>query len=335
MKTVIALAGYAKSDSDGFRKVISKKKKDMVPLHRKWFIDGRKEVDDDGHGHQKKYTPIPGGVALGHPKEKLEKIFDEMEDFASYCFNKSHAAAYMVVGKVTAWLMYYYPTEFMAALLTSVKTNLPKVNVYIKGCRDMGIEILPPDINSGNDSFVALPGKKIVYTLSAKSTNSNALEGIVNVRTENYKDFTDFLKKNAYTIEKKTIESLVSIGALNSLGIVRSQILAGLDDISEHLRKAKDKVKRRAESWERYYKWEASECFRCRINPKHKKNELCDECGNTFMPKVRRPLNPEPELNLDLTGLIPDISEFPQDVILRLEKKYLGIYLSGHPLYVL
>lgn len=332
MRMVIAVAGYSKSDSDGFRRIISKKKRDMLPLHQRWFVNGRGTEDDDGHGHIKKYSPIPGGVALGNNVADLQLTFQEMMDFASYCFNKSHAAAYMVVGKVTAWMLYYYPTEFMAALMTSVKGDFKKISRYIKACMELGIEMLPPDINTGSENFVALPGKKIVFTLSAKSTNADALQGIIEIRKDTHFDnFTDFLVKNASTINKPTVEALTAIGALDSLGIVRSQVLAGLDDIFDsNLRKAKDKVKRNLASWGKYTNYINSKCFDC--DSKKLTKTLCSDCDTIRTPRAKKPAQ-EIVLELDLTDAIPNISEYPKDIILNLEKKFLGIYLSGHPLH--
>ena len=335
MRTVIAVAGYNKSDSDSFRKVISKKKKKELPLHRKWFTEGREELDLDSDGHMIKYNPISGGIKLhGHDKKDLDEMFDEMEDFASYCFNKSHAAAYAVVGYATAYLLYYYPTEFMAALMTSVKGNQKRIAIYIKACQDLGIEILPPDINAGNDKFVPLPGKKIVYTLSAKFANDDVLNGVVAIREkEPIKDLRDFFVRGAYTLNKQTIEALVSIGALDSLGVVRSQVLAGLDDVWEYMLKQKTKDRSNEKAWEKYSQYKKDlyasgcedECTR------FKGKDRCPDCKTRRPKKVNKPKDFEIDVNLE--DFFPNIQEFPNDVILKLEKKYMGIYMSGHPLH--
>jgi DNA polymerase-3 subunit alpha len=334
MRAVIAVAGYAKSDSDSFRKVISKKKKKELPLHRKWFIHGRKDEDDDGHGHIVKCNPIPGGIKFrGHNEKDLDEMFNEMEDFASYCFNKSHAAVYMAIACATATLLYYYPTEFMAALMTSVKGNQKKIANYIKACQDLNIEILPPDVNMGNDRFVPLPDKKIVYTLSAKFTNDDSLNSLVSLRAdEPIKDLKDFFVRGAYTLNKQTIEALVSIGALDSLGIVRSQVIAGLDDIWEKIKKLKDQNKRNEAAWEKYSLYlkqlQSSGCpEQCVLTGKKK----CPDCANRKPKRVNRPK--DFEFDFDLNDYMPNIQEYPKDVILKLEKKYLGIYMSGHPLH--
>lgn len=219
-----------------------------------------------------------------------------MEDFASYCFNKSHAAAYMVVGCATAWFAYYYPVEFMAALLNSVQGNLKRVAKYINHCkRVLNIEILPPDINTGTDRFIPLKGNKIVFSLNAKYVGSDVLEAIIKERETSgvFTSFEDFMFRCGLSLDRKTIEALGSIGAFDSLGIKRSQICAAFDDICDKIKKAKDALGRATKS------------------------------GKNLSFKDK----------FSLEGLIPDIAEFPEETKLRLERKYLGIFLSGNPLY--
>ncbi|MCX8074143.1 MAG: DNA polymerase III subunit alpha [Clostridia bacterium] len=298
MRTVVEIAGYDKSDSDGFRKVISKKKKKLIPLHKQWFIYGRKEEDVDEEGRIVKYPhAIPGGLALGHSKEELEQFFDLMEDFASYCFNKSHAAAYAYVAYVTAWLAYYYPVEFMAALMNSVQGNQSRIANYINYCRrELGIEIIEPDINLSVDKFIPLPNGKIAYSLNVKHASENVLKAIKPIRDERkFESFSDFLIRTADVINKQTLEALVSIGAFNSLGVVKSQILAALDDITDRLAKVKQARTRAIKSG---------------------KIDSFDF-----------------EERLKIDDLIPKLKELPEEVMLRLEKKYLGLYLTGNPLY--
>jgi DNA polymerase-3 subunit alpha len=304
MRAVIAIAGYAKSDSDGFRKVISKKKKKLMPLHKKWFIEGRKIDDFNEEGKLKHYkNEIPGGLSKGHPKELLEKFFESMVAFASYCFNKSHAAAYAVVAYITAWFIYNYPTEFFAALMNSVSKNKKIVAQYIRYCEDvLGIEVLPPDINTSSEEFVPLKNGKILFSLSAKSTNIDSLDNICRERNTNgsFTNVEEFLVRCSKDITKQTFEALISIGAFNNLGVVKSRYLAAIDDIFDKLQKVKAAEKR--------------------FNTPSKTGRAK---RGTFDFSER----------FDIGEFIPDINEFPKNIILNLEKKYIGLYLSGHPLY--
>lgn len=303
MRMVIALAGYDKSDSDGFRKVIAKKVKSLVPLHRKWFIDGRKKVDVDAKGKMVEYPhEIPGGVALGHPREALEALFDKMEDFASYCFNKSHAAAYAFVGYITMYLAYYYPVEFFAAILNSVRGNNSKVLRYINYCRSIGIEIVAPDINKSSELFTPSKDGKIFVSMVAKGGSFDIVKAITDERDKNgdYSDMVDFFVRTKEFINKSTFEGLAACGSFKSLGVKSSQCLAALDDLFEG---ALNKVK-------------AAE-KRALSNPK-RKTEF--SFRDRFIEKIS-------------DNAIPDIEEFPDEVRYNLEKEYLGIYITGHPLY--
>lgn len=298
MRAVIAIAGYDKSDSDGYRKVIAKKIQSKMPLHRKWFIYGRKEEDYNEDGKLVKYNPIPGGVALKHNESSLVSFFELMVDFAKYAFNKSHAACYAFVGYATAWLIYYYPTEYMAALLNSVMDNREKLSRYISYCkRIMNIEILEPDINVSSSYFVPLDGGKIMCTLSVKGAGKNAISGIIKEREKApYKNLMDFILRTRGFLDKSTYEALISVGAFNGFNIVKSQHLAALEDFWDGaLKKVKDSEKR--------YK------------------------------KSNKPFDFENTLNEKMNGIFPDINEFPDDTILRLEKEFLGIYLTGNPLH--
>lgn len=291
MQTVIALAGYQKHHSDGFRKAISKKKEDMVALHRTWFIDGR-EPDN-----RKKYDAIPGGIKLGRPRAKLEKVFGEMEDFAKYAFNKSHAAAYATLAYTTAWLKYYYPTEFMCALLNDAIKDKKKVSRYVNHAKsDLGIMIHAPSINASNESFVPLPDKTIIFSLMAKDTNKELLSELAQTRgSKNFVNMQDFFKRCSDVINKKTFKALVCVGAFDELGIIRSQYVAATETIFDKISKYKAALKR-AE----------------------------------VAKKPRRIIFEE---WIDLKALVPStFEEFPEQPKLSLEKEYLGVYLSGHPL---
>ncbi|MDF2841803.1 MAG: polymerase alpha subunit [Herbinix sp.] len=299
MKSVIIVSGYDKSDSDGFRKVISKKKKDLIPLHRKWFIDGRNQVDLDEYGKQKDYGHvIPGGITKGQAREALERFFDKMEDFGKYAFNKSHAAAYAVVGYVTAWLKFYYPVEFMAALMNSLAgaTKQTKTARYINHCRNsLGIDIVAPDINTSEERFVATEDGKIIFTLNAKNVSATSLQIIKAQRaTSKFRDFDDFIRRTLDGVGKQDITAFASIGAFDSLGSISSQITAGAADIADKMSKTKQARARARNS------------------------------GRAF----------EIEKWLTLDVAIPyGIKEFPNRVRWALEKEYLGLYLTGHPIY--
>ena len=284
MRAVIAIAGYDKSDSDSFRKVIAKKKKELIPLHRKWFIDGRKEIDLDEYGKEKNYGhSIPGGVKLGHPRAFLEKFFHEMEEFGKYAFNKSHAAAYMRVGLTCARLKYYYPADFMAAVMSY--SSQDSMSMYSSHCsQDLGIKILPPDVNISEKKFKAIDDKTIVAALSIKNSSSASIDGILEEREKNgeFESFEEFLLRTIDVIDKKTLAALAYCGALRSLGVKGSAIIADIEKIMSTIKKAKTKK------------------------------------------KMRRDF----DISLDL----PDIEDFPESVSLKLEKEYLGFYVTKNPL---
>ena len=216
MQIVMRLAGYTLGRSDLVRRAMSKKKGDVMARERQNFVYGNEEEG------------VEGCIKRGIPEETANKIFDEMIDFAKYAFNKSHAAAYAVVSYQTAWLKYYYPVEFMAALMTSVIDNPGKVSEYIYSCRQMGIKILPPDINKGEGSF-SVDGGNIRYGLAAiKSIGKPVIESIIQERKNggefsNLKDFIERL--SGKEVNKRTIESFIKSGAFDSLGGTRKQFM--------------------------------------------------------------------------------------------------------------
>lgn len=302
MKTVVDIAGYSPGDSDVYRKVIAKKQLDKMPLHRKWFIDGRAEKDYDEYGKLREYKPIPGGVSMGIDRSALEKFFDRMQDFGKYSFNKSHAAAYAYVCYITAWFMYYYPVEFMAANLNFLEGEAKKVKTprYINYCRSvLGIEILPPRLNVGEKNFVALPDGRIVYSLLVKGASENDIDNIIKERNENgeFETLMDFLVRCRNFLGKKTYEGLIGSGALSDFGVVKSVHLAVLDDFWDGpFKKAKDAEKRAIKSG--------------------------------------KPFDFESVLRERMADFVfPQLTEFPSDIELRLEKSLLGVYLSDNPLY--
>lgn len=299
MQIVVKIAGYDRSDSDGFRKVISKKKLKEMPLHHKWFIEGRKERDFDQDKKERTYKPIPGGLAMGYKKDELEAFWGEMIDFAKYAFNKSHAAAYAFVAYVTAWAMYYYPTEFVAGLLNFCIGVKSKTSFYLNYCKNvLDIEILEPDINESDVIYIPTKDRKILYPLSVKGTKSAALTDIINERKKNgpFKNMMDFLIRTRDTLDKSTYESLIGCGAFKSFNITKSQLLAAIDDF-----------------------WDGA----------LKKTKTADKNAR----QKGKPFDFEKTLREKMKGIFPDISEFPRDIELRLERELTGFYLSDNPLY--
>ncbi len=214
MQIVQSLAGYSLGRSDMVRRAMSKKKADVMAKEREYFING---IDD-----------VPGCVANGIPSNIADKTFDEMISFAEYAFNKSHAAAYAVVAFQTAWLKTHYPVEFMAALMTSVLGNPTKLAGYIVNCRQMGIKILPPDINQGFSGFSTSAEGNIIYGLSSvKGVGIQIIEYMADERERNGKftSLTDFIERMGSNINSKAIENLILAGAFDSLGGKRAQYM--------------------------------------------------------------------------------------------------------------
>ena len=225
-----------------------------------------------------------------------ESIYDEMIDFAKYAFNKSHAAAYAVVSYQTAYLKYYYPQEYMAALLTSVMDNLTKVSEYILTCRQMGIAILPPDINEGESGF-SVSGQSIRYGLSAiKSVGRSVVELIVDERKKNglftsLEDFVDRMSNKE--VNRRTLENFIKSGALDTLPGTRRQKIMVAPELLDN--RSRDKK-----------------------NSMEGQMTLFDFAGE--------------EEKRDFQITFPDVGEFPKEELLAYEKEALGIYVSGHPL---
>ena len=284
MQIVRDLAGYTLGRSDLLRRAMSKKKGDVMQKERQNFVYGN---PDEG---------VPGCIANGIDEKTANKIYDEMIDFAKYAFNKSHAAAYAVVSYQTAWLKYYYPVEFMAALMTSVIDNPGKVSEYIYSCRQMGIKILPPDINKGEGSF-SVDGGNIRYGLAAiKSIGKPVIESIIQERKNggefsNLKDFIERL--SGKEVNKRTIESFIKSGAFDSLGGTRKQFMVVYVQIL-------DQVNR-----ERKYSMTGQ-------------LSLFDIVSDDQKSEFDIPL--------------PDVGEYEKETKLAFEKEVLGVYLSGHPL---
>lgn len=325
MQIVTKLAGFSRGDSDNFRRIISKKKLAEMPKQREWFLYGRKKDDVDYAGHMRHYkNEIPGGIALGHSEKALNELFDKMVAFASYAFNKSHAAAYAFVAYVTAWFMMYYPVEFIAANLNQVQKNRDKVASFINYARNvMNIEICEPSINESTDKFVATKDGRIVYTLSVKGASVDTLKRIIEERETNgkFENLFDFVMRTRNYLDKKTYEGLIACGAFKCFGVVKSQHLAALDDFWDSvLKKAKDKEKKYLSDLSLY-------------NDKVEFNKLKPVVQKNLQKRIETPFNFEYELLNNMNGLLPKIHEYPKEIELRLEKEFLGIYLTDNPLY--
>ena len=283
MQIVRDLAGYSYGQSDLLRRAMSKKKDSVMKEERKNFVYG-----DESKG-------IPGCVANGVSEQVANKIYDKMIDFAKYAFNRSHAAAYAFITYQTAYLKYYYPKEYMAALLTSVMSNTGKVSEYILSGKEMGIAILPPDVNEGEGNFTAASGG-IRYGMSAiKGLGENVTDAIVRDREERgpYKSLTDLIERLAGSINKKGLEALIKSGALDGLSGSRREKMAVYEQVLDSI------------SHEKHSKM-AGQLSLFDIAPKDELSTL----------EVKRPV----------------LGEFDVETKLAFEKEMLGVYLSGHPL---
>ncbi len=283
MQIVRNLAGYTLGRSDLVRRAMSKKKASVMEKERQNFVYG-----NEAEG-------VPGCIANGIPEQTANKIYDDMIDFAKYAFNKSHAAAYAVVSYQTAYLKYYYPVEFMAALMTSVIEMPNKVAEYILVCRQMGIRILPPDINRGTYGFSVDDGA-IRYGLSAiKSVGRPVIEALVQEREERgeYRSLKDFIERNITQVNKRAIENFIKSGAMDCLEGNRRQKMMIYAQIVDSINQ-------------------------------DKKHTMAGQLS--FFDIVSEEDKHEFEIRM------PDLAEYDKEMILAFEKEVLGIYLSGHPL---
>ena len=284
MQIVRDLAGYTLGRSDLVRRAMSKKKADVMARERKNFVYGNEEEG------------VKGCAANGIDEKTANQIFDDMTDFAKYAFNKSHAAAYAVVAYQTAYLKYYYPREFMAALMTSIMDNVTKVSEYILACRNVGIGILPPDINEGVSGF-SVSGNSIRYGLSAiKSVGRAVVDVIISERETGgpFSTLEDFVSRMSNReVNKRTLESFIKSGSLDSLPGTRKQKLYVSSELLENKAREKKTV------------MEGQMSF-FDIAPEEDKG------------------------NFQVS--FPDVGEFDKETLLAFEKETLGIYVSGHPM---
>ncbi len=290
MQIVRDLAGYSMGRSDLVRRAMSKKKHKVMEEERKNFVYGVK----DGNGE----VIVPGCVANGISKEAANSIYDDMMDFASYAFNKSHAAAYAIVAYQTAYLMCYYPTEFIAAMLNSVMGSSEKVAFYIRFAEKRGIQLLAPDINESGYKFTP-KDKKIRFGLGAlKNVGENAIMEIVHSREEkgNFKDFMDFCNKVKFShLNKRAVESLIKGGVFDALQSKRSQLMTVYERVIDGIQNDK---KRNIEGQISLFD----------ISSAKKQTEAFNSLK------------------------LPNIQEFRKKHLLAMEKEVTGLYISGHPL---
>ncbi len=284
MQIVQDLGGYTMGRSDLVRRAMSKKKQYVMEQERKNFTYGNPEEG------------VPGCVANGISARVADHIYDTMMDFAKYAFNKSHAACYAVVAYQTAYLKYYHPVEFMAALLTSVIDNPNKVSEYIMSCRSMGIQILPPDINEGESGF-SVSGNEIRYALTAiKSVGRPVIDAVVTERKARgpYTNLEDFITRMSdKEVNKRAFEHFIKAGALDSLGGTRKQFMSVYIQIMDNIQH-------------------------------DKKNNMAGQMS--FFDIVSEDQKEDFEVKM------PDVGEYSKEMKLAFEKEVLGIYISGHPL---
>ena len=284
MQIVRDLAGYTLGRSDLVRRAMSKKKASVMEKERQNFVYGNPEEG------------VPGCVSRGIDEKTANRIYDEMTDFAKYAFNKSHAAAYAIVSYQTAWLKYYYPVEFMAALMTSCVENPGKVSEYIMNCRQMGIGILPPDINRSEGVFT-VEGGSIRYALSAiKGIGRPVIEAIAAEREKegSFVSLRDFCRRlSGKEVNRRTLENFIKSGAFDGLGGTRKQFMQVYEQVLDQVNQ-------------------------------DKKNSLTGQMS--LFDLMTGQEKEEFELRL------PDVGEFEKEEKLAFEKEVLGVYISGHPL---
>lgn len=287
MQIVRDIGGFTMGGADLLRRAMGKKDMNIMEEERKRFVYG--EENESGE------VVIEGALRNGVDEKSANKIYDLMIDFAKYAFNKSHSAAYAVVAYRTAWLKYYYPVEFMGALISSIMNNTNSVSLYIEECKRLGIEMLPPDINESYKKFTVIDGKIRFGLLAVKNVGEGFIEALVEARKDGrFTSFTDFCERieniDPSVMNKRAVESLIKCGALNSLDGNRAQYLA---------------------------------IFQKTIDGIHSDKRRNIEGQFSMFETVDTKMSDD---NL------PDLKEFSDKTLLAMEKEMLGIYVSGHPL---
>ena len=287
MQILRELAGYSLGRADIVRRAMSKKKHDVMEKERKIFIEGL--TDDNGN------IIVEGCLRRGIDRKTATSIYDEMESFASYAFNKSHATAYAKISFQTAWLKCHYPKQYMASLMSSVLDNQNKLAVYMAECHSLGIRVLPPDVNSSSYGFT-VSGRDIRYGLLAiKNLGRQFIDAIIESRKlEPYKSFYDFCKRvYGKSMNIRALESLIKCGALDTLGLNRRQMLIMSKDVLADL-------------------------------DYENKNNLRGQLSFFEMGAENSAQSSEPQP--------PAVDEFSKDELLFMENEVAGMYLSGHPI---
>ncbi len=288
MQIVRELGGYSYGRSDLVRRAMSKKKMDVMEKERELFIYGK--LADDGT------VEIAGCVRNGVDPVAASAIFNDMVDFANYAFNKSHAAGYAIVIYQTAWLKTHYPKEYMAALMTSVMGSQRKLALYINDCYKMGMQVLPPDVNSSFATFT-VEGDAIRFgLLGIKNVGGGIIQALVSERSKGrFNTFMEFCERISHSeLNKKAVESLIKAGAFDSTSANRAQLLSSYERLVEGVHRDKRK------------------------NIEGQVSLFADLMTGT-------------DIGLEEETL-PDLDEFPMKHLLYFEKEVLGIYFSGHPL---
>ncbi|MCG6537237.1 MAG: DNA polymerase III subunit alpha, partial [Syntrophales bacterium LBB04] len=278
MQIAVNIGSYSMAEADTLRKVMSKKKASDMEKEKPKFLEGAKKVKI--------------------PDNKARKIWEQMESFAEYGFNKSHSTAYAMISYQTAYLKAHYPVEFMAALLTSEKDDRDKIIKHISGCKEMEINVLPPDINESVSDF-NVASDSIRFGLAAvKNVGLGAINAIISVRNRagKFNDFHDFCRKiDLSKVNKRVIESLIKCGAFDSLGYKRRQLMLAYEGIMES-------------------------------SQRRRKEE--DSLQSTLFAQFDQNANKESKSN----GNIPEVPEWDNKELLAKEKETLGFYITGHPL---
>lgn len=289
MQIVRDLAGYSYGRSDLVRRAMSKKKMDVMLQERNWFINGKEAVNGE--------TEIPGCVRNGIPAAAAEEIYGEMISFAEYAFNKSHAAAYAVLSYQTAWLKTYYTVEFMAALMTSVMGDSAQVAKYIRNCKDMKIQVLPPCVNESGKKFTVKKGQIRFGLLGVKNVGEGVIDAIIRMRLAKGKpeDIFKFIDNiEIHEINKKAVESLIKAGAFDCLGGNRAQLMAIYETAIESKQS------------------DARKNLDGQISLFQMNTDAMQEAANL--------------------NRMPAVNDFSPAILMSMEKEMLGVYVSGHPL---
>lgn len=289
MQIVRDLAGYSYGRSDLVRRAMAKKKKDVMAAERKNFV----------YGSEKEH--VPGAVNRGVPAAVAEHIFDEMTAFASYAFNKAHAACYAVVAVQTGWLKYYYPAEFMAAMMNSVVGNAAKVAAYIQYCRKKEIPVLPPHVNFSDRKFTVETNKEGVKCVrmgmsGVKNVGNSAVDAIVQERRLSgpFRDVFEFCRRiDSEAVNKRAVESLIMAGCFDHMGATRLQCMRVFDQALE-------------------------------ANSAKRRQNVVGQISLFDMG--------QPTADLAIEDTYPDVGEYPYKQLLSMEKEMTGVYVSGHPL---